>query len=236
MKKLIVSILVLGLTFCAAIAFAGDNGGYTFAIKGGYSFAGGDGNDLSGPQANTANNATKGNWDSDDGWLGAVAVGYDWSGMGVDMRTELEYTYYGSDHDFDAQNATSSGSTATVSGSIDNIQTLMLNAYYDFDTGTAWTPYVGAGLGMAFISADLDFSSNWRNAPEDKSFTETNFAWQVGAGIAYDITEYCVLDFNARYVHLGDVDYSENSNEGKYTWGMDDLNSFDTILGVRFTF
>ena len=63
----------------------------------------------------------------------------------------------------------------------------MLNAYYDIDTGTKFTPYVGAGIGMARLKAKIDDET-------DFSKSKTTFAWQVGAGISYAMTENVSLD------------------------------------------
>lgn len=37
---------------------------------------------------------------------------------------------------------------------LQNIQTLMLNAYWEFHNSTKFTPYIGAGIGLAFLQTD----------------------------------------------------------------------------------
>lgn len=37
-------------------------------------------------------------------------------------------------------------------------QNVMLNAYYDFNTGTKFTPYVGGGIGLAHLKASSKFA------------------------------------------------------------------------------
>ena len=51
------------------------------------------------------------------------------------------------------------GGTASFKGEW-GVQTLFANAYWDFHNSTAFTPYLGGGLGMGFIktkyTADVD--------------------------------------------------------------------------------
>ncbi|UHQ53816.1 MULTISPECIES: outer membrane protein [Microbulbifer] len=61
---------------------------------------------------------------------------------------------------------------------------VFFNAYYDFDTGTQWQPYLGAGLGNAWV--DVDYKpSDVRIVDDDDSV----FAWQLMGGINYLCTD-----------------------------------------------
>ena len=76
---------------------------------------------------------------------------------------------------------------AAVTGSQDvdgafSMLAFMVNADYDFDTGSRWVPYVGGGLGVATISLDTKTASG-RSLTDD---SDTVFAYQVGAGIGYE--------------------------------------------------
>ena len=106
-------------------------------------------------------------------------------------------------------------------GSLEN-NSIMLNAYYDIDTGTKFTPYVGAGIGMAHLKAKDD---DWHKS-------KTTFAWQAGAGVSYAMTNNIALDLGYRYNDYGDVtiDYDDYAKE-KF-----DSTSHEFLFGVRYTF
>ena len=64
-----------------------------------------------------------------------------------------------------------------------NIQTLFLNAYFNFDTGTIGTPYVGVGLGsvkmkngtgVATLSLDPGVDHAFRGQAKRKTCTSTS--------------------------------------------------------------
>ena len=99
---------------------------------------------------------------------------------------------------------------------------VMANAYFDYLTCTPWTPYVGAGIGSAYFKAD--------NGNEAKSVY--NLAWQVMAGLTYDINSHWTLDAGYRYADLGRI--RKNFGEGhvaKLT-----ARDHEIMLGVRYTF
>lgn len=99
---------------------------------------------------------------------------------------------------------------------------VMANAYFDYLTCTPWTPYVGAGIGSAYLKAD--------NGSHAKSVY--NLAWQVMAGLTYDINSHWTLDAGYRYADLGRI--RKNSGEGhvaKLT-----ARDHEILLGVRYTF
>lgn len=99
---------------------------------------------------------------------------------------------------------------------------VMANAYFDYLTCTPWTPYVGAGIGSAYLKADD--GSNAKSV--------YNLAWQVMAGLTYDINSHWTLDAGYRYADLGRI--RKNSGEGhvaKLT-----ARDHEILLGVRYTF
>ncbi|MEM6898178.1 MAG: P44/Msp2 family outer membrane protein [Pseudomonadota bacterium] len=62
--------------------------------------------------------------------------------------------------------------------------TIFANLYYDLDTGTALTPYVGGGLGISF--ADIDFAPSGVTIINED---DTAFAYQGRVGLTYAFTE-----------------------------------------------
>lgn len=229
LRGLVSLTLVLSLVLCAASAFAGasDSEGFYLGIKGGYHWTD-QGSGLSDTDPNV--NAT-GSFSDEDGFTVGGALGYDWSSYGLNLRSELEYLYY-EDINYSGDNATG-GNLSHMSADV-NVQTLMVNLYYDFETDSPWVPYVGAGAGMAFISTDVDYDANWAGASNGDS-TATNFAWMATLGCAYEFNANWALDLSARYSGFGDGD-SISTNGDTLSFRAKDLSAFDTLLGVRYTF
>lgn len=72
----------------------------------------------------------------------------------------------------------------------------LANAYLDLGTYHCVTPYIGGGVGFASISV---LGLKDVNVPNFSVFyatdhTETNFAWAVYAGLAYDVTPSVTID------------------------------------------
>ena len=98
---------------------------------------------------------------------------------------------------------------------------VMANAYFDYLTCTPWTPYVGAGIGSAYLKAD--------DGEEAKSVY--NLAWQVMAGLTYDINSHWTLDAGYRYADLGRIRKNSGDSVAKLT-----ARDHEIMLGVRYTF
>ncbi len=99
---------------------------------------------------------------------------------------------------------------------------VMANAYFDYLTCTPWTPYVGAGIGSAYLKAD----------DGNKAKSVYNLAWQVMAGVAYDINSHWTVDAGYRYADLGRIRQNfGDGNVAKLT-----ARDHEIMLGVRYTF
>ena len=119
--------------------------------------------------------------DTDTGFGLNGAIGYQFQ----DARAELELGYSNN-----TVNGISVGNAAEVDADGDfDTWTIAANGYYDIPTGTAFRPYVGAGLGVAKmvaddVSVDLPVAGN---AELDDSGVSLIF--QAQAGLAYDFTD-----------------------------------------------
>ncbi len=102
---------------------------------------------------------------------------------------------------------------------------LLANFYYDFMAGEALRPYVSAGVGAAYHDGELSASDDTVSVSE--SGDDTVFAYQLGLGISYDISEDISLAFGYRY--LSSSDPSFDSLDAEY-----DANEWN--LSVRFNF
>ncbi len=68
--------------------------------------------------------------------------------------------------------------------------------------------------------------------------TETNFAWAVYGGLAYDVNPSVTLDLSYRYADLGDArSGTVTAYDGSSSYAgvnIDDVTSHDLMLGVRW--
>jgi len=135
-----------------------------------------------------------------------------------DVRAELELNIR------DKAEKTNTDDGESWKNSLEN-NSVMLNAYYDIDTGTKFTPYVGAGIGMARLKGKV------AEADGSISKSETSFAWQVGAGVTYAMTDNVSLDAGYRYTDSGDVTIKEDWGKAKF-----DSTSHEFLLGARYAF
>lgn len=203
---------------------------------------------------------------------GALAVGYDfWPQHKLPIRAEIEFAMRGNNKMSDDYSASCrykvGGDTyEEISREEINItynaSTLLANFYWDFHNSTAFTPYVMAGAGLAFINAEYEHNVSRKGAmvgdthgdlgstsySEHKNYT--NFAWALGAGCAYNVNENFAIDLGYRYLNLGTVE-TDGSHSGSFATARTPLtknplninfdgNSFasnhEIMLGLRYTF
>jgi len=82
--------------------------------------------------------------------------------------------------------------------------TLMANAYYDIQTGSPFTPYLGVGLGGARVSADQIGAAGVQLVDD----TDTVFAYQGIVGASYEVDRNLLLKADYRYLRTEDPDFT----------------------------
>ena len=163
---------------------------------------------------------------------GALAAGYNWAPkFGFPIRTELEFAMRSSSSDSGNGNH---GFVYTDHDWSMNSHTLFFNAYFDIETGTPFTPYIGGGLGLAFNSAEIEVNTvagNFRSSIDSSQY-DTTFAWNVGVGFAYAFNENVALDAGYRFIGLGhrEYDFGPDAKVDHSPY----INEFYT--GLRFSF
>lgn len=164
---------------------------------------------------------------SDNVGGGALAIGYDFNvNCYAPVRAELEFAMRGKAK----KSWRESGEGYRAKGEAKaDVTSIFANAYYDFYNQSDFTPYLGAGLGAARIKIETKGSYAWSGgvARESYSKSEWDFAWNVGAGVAYKLTEQASLDLGYRYADFGSL--SDNSVDV-------DVTGHEVLLGLRFTF
>ncbi|WP_316860628.1 porin family protein [uncultured Cohaesibacter sp.] len=170
--------------------------------------------------------------DIENGWLAGVGVGYYFdehfrADLTADYHSKVKYKAKAPC--LDPCNHALDDSSETTDFSA---WTLMLNGYYDLTTWGAITPYVGAGAGLAYVRAsDYTSTSGYVFGDDGK----TNFAWNLMAGAAFDVSDNLKLDANYRFMSFGkaqsDVPTSNSTeNPAKY----EDLYAHQFRVGLRY--
>jgi opacity protein-like surface antigen len=151
----------------------------------------------------------------DTGFAIAGAIGTSFN----TFRFEGEISYQKNDFD----EAKLMGEAVQLQGDMSALN-FLVNGYYDFNTNSPWTPYLTAGLGLSKIDVnDLDVVGG--NDPTDDD--DIVFAYQLGAGIGYGISENLTIQAGYRYFATADPDFSGTEAE---------VASHDIYLGMRFYF
>ncbi|MCP9798009.1 MULTISPECIES: outer membrane protein [unclassified Cyanobium] len=170
------------------------------------------------------NNSTK--LDLGGGFSGDVGVGYDFGAL----RAELTYGYSRSSlNAVGAANPIGFGAfgivpfTDNVSGVI-NKNDLLVSLYYDIETNSRWTPYIGGGVGYTNLSTP-SFSLN--GIPTN-SVNKGLFGWQAKVGVSYAMNYNSDLYLEGVYQGAGGYS-TENVS-------FDAFNSFGGKIGFRYRF
>lgn len=124
------------------------------------------------------------NTDSDWGWIGVGQVGYSFGAP----KVEFEVGYRANDN-------------------IDSWST-MANVLYDFMPNGQWHPFVGAGLGWAWL--DGDFSG------ANAKGSDNAFAYQGILGLGYDLSKDVALKAQYRYFATADADVGFTNDTADY--------------------
>ena len=135
-----------------------------------------------------------------------------------------------------------------------DLSTFFANAYLDAGTFGGFTPYIGGGVGFAYLNYGTFISSNnptAGNAPgaDPLELAQANpsgeanqlfageddiaFAWNLQAGASYDLTDNLALDGSYRYTRISGGDIAQ-TDVGPVT--SDDLDGHEFRIGLRYTF
>lgn len=99
----------------------------------------------------------------------------------------------------------------------------MLNGYYDISPHSKINPFITVGIGVDRVKVeDLSIWSISMGSSDD-----TVFAWQVGAGLAFAISDKISLDATYRYFGTSTPDFDGVPAE---------IGSNNISLGVRYNF
>ena len=136
------------------------------------------------------------NIDSDLGLALGAAVGYAFE----NIRVEGELAWQ--KNDFDKGKAM--GQEVDLNGDSSSLA-FLFNGYYDFKNSSAFTPFVTAGIGMARVEVnDVEVPGSGIPAASDH---DTVFAFQLGFGVSYAVSDRISLDVKYRYFDTREDEY-----------------------------
>lgn len=182
-------------------------------------------------------------FNADGSFLGGIGLGYMFN---KNLRVEGRFSYrnYGID---DTQFGTGArdGEEYTLDGE-NEIMTITLNGFYDFSNKSSFTPYVKAGLGVAFnkYSARLGGAGVAAFDPFDGKVDgfydnysdgdSAELAWNLGAGVSYELSKRFSIYGEYQYASFGSV----SSGQDSFTDGfqVDGSSASEFVLGTRISF
>ena len=144
-----------------------------------------------------------------------------------------------------------SGNTVTSNAMarIDDLttRTLSVNAYYDFtDVFERITPYVGVGLGVAFVEiSGVHFSARYEdtadpardlsefNSSQDADISDTVFVGHFYAGTDYSLTDQTLLGVKLTYSLMGDVEHTGTYSDASDACAGPAFPNHNTFSGPR---
>lgn len=106
--------------------------------------------------------------------------------------------------------------------------TWFLNGYYDFANDSAWTPYLGLGVGFR----DVQFNYRPRGV-ELVDEEDDVIAYQASAGVLWELTEELDLLADVRYVDGEDAEINSTLLPAEFDIAVE---SFDYRIGIKWNF
>jgi opacity protein-like surface antigen len=199
----------------------------------------------------------KGRWvrqTIDDTTSFGVGVGYQFNewfrgDITAEYRTATAFRLLGRQSgQFNGVNGTA---YAHITGSVSST-VVLANAYADLGNYHGITPYVGAGLGVAYNRITGAGQSNTIPSPigpvpviaKYQDGGKLSLAWALHAGASYDVNERLKLDIGYRYLDLGTAStgflYGLDNNGGTTKYpdklSMPSFASHDFRIGARWMF
>ena len=164
--------------------------------------------------------------ESDDGFTAGLAVG---THVNEWLRGEVEFSYadIGADK-FKGSNATTSFSYSAKGGS--DAYYILANLWADLPVDMVVKPYVGGGLGLGIVDADVKVGPGGAFGPNN---SDTGFAFQLGAGLKYDLSEMATLDLGYRYKSITGLDFNDRAG-GLAKNKNFELDTHTLQIGVSF--
>ncbi|MBF0356042.1 MAG: OmpA family protein [Alphaproteobacteria bacterium] len=208
--------LLTGLSGAAQAQQAG-SGLYT-GLMGGYNIL---------EDGSTSGGAINGKAEYEGGFAVLGALGWDYGRYSFgNLRSELELGYRRNGGDKVTGTATGVG-TGNASGDVQAVS-LMLNGLYDLPINFPVRPYVGAGLGGAWV----DFDNIKTSTGTFLKDSEMQFAYQGIAGLGWEITNNWRANLDYRYFATLDPSVKHGNGTGVDT----EYKNHTVMVGFAYKF
>lgn len=112
---------------------------------------------------------------------------------------------------------------------------LLANAYVDLGTWHKITPYVGAGIGGAWVKWDTLRNVDDNGETEHGGGKGWRFAYALMAGASYCVTDNAKLDFGYRFSRLEGGRMFDYANNGGPGWDKG-IDAHEVRGGLRYQF
>jgi opacity protein-like surface antigen len=93
-------------------------------------------------------------------------------------------------------------------------------------------PYAGGGVGFGRLSLDLDDATTGTPVIDDHDW---GFAWQLGVGVAFDVSSNMAIDVGYRYKRINNIELETVATSTPVEIDKD-YASHNIIAGIRFSF
>ncbi|TNE29002.1 MAG: porin family protein [Alphaproteobacteria bacterium] len=161
----------------------------------------------------------------DNGTYAAGAVGYRLQSEGVGLRLEAEIASRGGN----LNNLSVNGVESTFAGQGYSAVSFMTNGYVDLNNASAFTPYLGAGIGIARVRGDI---ASGGNVVDDRA---TSLAVQGIGGIDIAVSKKISLFVDLRYLKAFDTKLAITGSAGNGKLDVD-YDALTVGVGARFRF
>lgn len=117
--------------------------------------------------------------------------------------------------------------------------TAMFNVYKDLGVYRGFTPYIGAGIGVAYHDVDeVYFTGNPNLVNRIEGEHDIAFAWALMAGVGYQVSDRAILDLGYRYINMGDAQSGRVDSAGFVNprVQIEDIDAHEIKVGMRYHF
>ena len=156
----------------------------------------------------------------DHGYAGGAVLGYDYGAL----RFDFEGSYRNNSFDTVKRG---DDSLSGVDGDFE-LATALLNLYYDFESGSPTTPYIGVGLGWAEVSLDTLEAGQVLLVDDEDEVA----AAQLAAGCQFALSPAMSLDVGYRFLATEDPEMTSTVGEKIET----EVRSHLVLVGLTYTF
>ncbi len=172
----------------------------------------------------------------DDTFTAGVGFGYDFGWFRADITGD-----YAFNADVSARrDCADVGDCPSRESAELNIFTGLLNGYFDLGTWSGFTPYIGAGVGLAYV----DFTEGWRTVPatgdsyRNTAVSDWRVAWALNAGLNFAISGNLSMDVGYRLVGIEDGSvvktFRDSTNTAIGSIDYEDLYNHEVRVGFRY--